>query len=208
MRKKSRTIALMCMSMCMGLGAMTGHAQSLTEEGFSQVYPGADGSYYAQASFSVPVIPVYMFYSAYMRDYFWTTSEYEADELSRKYAEGTETYQYYGVDGYAQGTSDDWNTPVYRFWNEKTSDHFYTTSEAEKEQLEENLAAGEDDYEYEGIAWYAPKYSGKPVYRFFDILSYDHYYTSSESERERLTTEYYNGTGTFRYEGVAWYWFE
>ena len=206
MKKVKVMIALA--SVMMGLGALTGYADGLHGNASSQAYTGPDGRYYVDASYSVPVIPVYVFYNAYMRDFFWTISETEANQLEREFNEGRGNYCYYGIDGFAEETAGEWNTPVYRFWNEKTSDHFYTTSEEEKKQIQENLASGEDHYEYEGIAWYAPVNSGKPVYRFFDIVSFDHYYTSNEDEKIRLTAEYYNGTGTFRYEGIAWYWFE
>ena len=205
---KKRTVMITLMSVMMGLCALTGYADILYGNNSSQAYTGPDGRYYVDASYSVPVTPVYVFYNAYMRDYFWTTSATEANSLEREFNEGRGNYRYYGIDGFAEETASDRNTPVYRFWNEKTSDHFYTISEDEKEQLQKNLETGEDNYEYEGIAWYAPINSGKPVYRFFDIVSFDHYYTSNEDEKTRLAAEYYNGTGNFRYEGIAWYWFE
>lgn len=206
MKRKTGLIVAVCIML--GLGAMTGYADSLYGSTSSQVYAGLDGTWYADAYYSVPVVPVYGFYNSYMRDYFWTTSEKEANELSLEYDWGTGNYQFIGIDGFAEMTPSDRNVPVYRFWNEKTSDHFYTTSEDEKKQLQDNLTNGKDNYEYEGISWYAPVSSGKPVYRFFDIVSYDHYYTSNEEERQQLSREYYDGSGHFRYEGIAWYWFE
>ncbi len=155
----------------------------------------------------VPVVPVYCFYSAYMRDYMWTASEDERQQLEYNYYSGKETYQYQGVSGYAELTPSDQNIPVYRFWNKKTTDHFYTTSENEKNQLARDLETGKDDYVYEGIAWYVPKGSSCPVYRFFDTAAFNHFYTSDEQLKDSLSQSYLNGTGTYRYEGIAWYWY-
>ena len=41
-------------------------------------------------------------------------------------------------------------TPVYRFFNLKTGGHLFTTFEAEREVLAENV-----DFRYEGIGFYA-----------------------------------------------------
>ena len=126
---KKVTVMIALASVMMGLGALTGYADGLRGNASSQAYTGPDGRYYVDASYSVPVIPVYVFYNAYMRDFFWTTSDWEADQLEREFDEGEGYYCYNGIDGFAEESASDRNTPVYRFWNEKTSDHFYTTSE-------------------------------------------------------------------------------
>ncbi|GJE72962.1 hypothetical protein CHKEEEPN_4523 [Methylorubrum podarium] len=41
---------------------------------------------------------------------------------------------------------------MYRFFNAKTNGHFFTISEAERDQVRANLP----DFRYEGIAFYAP----------------------------------------------------
>ena len=154
-----------------------------------------------------PISPVYEFYSPYMRDYLLTSSSSEKEQLERNYYIGTETYQYDGIVSYVETASTPFNTPVYRFWNPVTCDHFYTISESEKNQVQKDLRNGTDNYEYEGIAWYSPTYSGNPVYRFFDVVNFNHYYTSNESERSSMQQDYLNGTGRWRYEGIAWYWY-
>lgn len=52
-----------------------------------------------------------------------------------------------------------------------------------------------------------PKGSSCPVYRFFDTAAFNHFYTSDEQLKETLSQSYLNGTGTYRYEGIAWYWY-
>ena len=151
-------------------------------------------------------VPVYCFYSSFKRDYFWTAFENEMNELLVSYNSGTDDYQYQGISGYAEQNPTDQNVPVYRFWNKKTLDHFYTISETEKDQLISDFNSGKDNYEYEGVAWYVPQLSSIPVYRFFDVSNYNHVYISDAQTKESLSQAYLNGTGSYRYEGVAWYW--
>ncbi|MBO7710860.1 MAG: hypothetical protein J6S83_10355 [Lachnospiraceae bacterium] len=164
--------------------------------------------YYYYDSSSLTVVPVYCFYSSFMKDHMWTASEYEKEILEEGYLSGAETYRLQGIAGYVEETPSNRNIPVYRFWNRKTTDHFYTTSEAEKDQLARDLASGKDDYEYEGIAWYVPVAYETPVYRFFDTAAFNHFYTCDEQQMNSLSQAYLNGTGTYRYEGIAWYWYE
>ena len=150
--------------------------------------------------------PVYQYYSSFMKDHFWTVSLDEKTVLDASYKIGTSTYEYKGVAGYAYNLEVVGSVPVYRFWNKKTLDHFYTTSLEEKKKVQEDYKKGKDDYEYEGIAWYCPSTSSKPVYRFFDVQAFNHYYTSDVNIANTLIQMYTNGTGTYRYVGVAWYW--
>ncbi len=204
-----RTIVLL-LAVCLLLQAAPAYADSVSgsNESVSQVYQNPDSTYFVYLYVPLTVVPVYRFYCQFKHDYFWTTSTEEKESLEKMYRNGTETYKYQGISGYVEASSSDRNTPVYRFWNKKTTDHFYTTSSAEKKQLEKDYKSGEDDYKYEGIAWYVPKDMGKPVYRFFDTRNFNHYYTSSEDIRSSLQTAYLDGTGTYRYEGIAWYWYE
>lgn len=155
----------------------------------------------------VVMVPVYCFYSPVMKDYFWTASEKEMNQLVKDYSLGTSTYQYQGITGHVEQTPNEENVPVYRFWNKSTLDHFYTTSETEKEQLAEDLASGKDHYKYEGIAWYVPETSDVTVYRFFDERNFNHYYTADQDVKDSLYQAYMNGTSWYRYEGIAWHWY-
>ena len=202
---------ILLMAVCLWALAATARADGLGSSGSrpgSGVRQNADGSYSANMVTSVPVVPLYCFYSAYMRDYMWTISEDEKQYLENALRTGKETYQYQGISGYVQNYATDQNLPVYRFWNKKTTDHFYTTNAVEKQQLEADLASGKDNYVYEGIAWYVPVISDYPVYRFYDTAAFNHYYTSDPQLQVSLAQAYLNGTGTYRYEGIAWYWFE
>ena len=83
-------------------------------------------------------------------------------------------------------------TPMYRLFNPNTGEHFYTGSIEEREML---VDAG---WNYEGVAWNAPIYTGAPVYRVFNPNSGDHHYTMSQEEVDMLVEL------GWQYEGVAW----
>ena len=83
-------------------------------------------------------------------------------------------------------------TPMYRLYNPNSGEHFYTGSIEERDTL---VVAG---WNYEGVAWNAPIYTGEPVYRVFNPISGDHHYTMSQEEIDNLVSIGWN------YEGVAW----
>ena len=85
-------------------------------------------------------------------------------------------------------------TPVYRFYNSNNGEHFYSTSEAEKQNL---IAVG---WDYEGIAFYNYNSNlGAAVYRVYNPNSGDHHYTKDYSEYRNLTSIGWND------EGIAFY---
>ncbi len=161
---------------------------------------------FAYVNYNVASTPVYLFYSTYMNDYFLTASETERATLERDFRNGTQTYEYIGILGYGEAYATETNVPVYRFWNKDTTDHFYTTSYAEKIQTEENYNSGRDGYKYEGIAFYVPAYGNSAVYRFFNTVTFSHVYIIDESLKNEMISDYQSGYGSWRYEGAAWYW--
>jgi len=76
------------------------------------------------------------------------------------------------------------SSPVYRLYNHNTGEHFYTLSQAEKNNLQ-NVG-----WSYEGIGWQAAK-QGKPVYRVYNpqATGGDHYYTLSKYEAQTLVNK-------------------
>ena len=84
---------------------------------------------------------------------------------------------------------------VYRLFNRKTGEHFYTASSSERQTY---LNAGY--WNAEGIAWYAPKKSSEPIYRLSNPNNgNEHHYTKSKVEKDWLV-----GLG-WHYDCVAWY---
>jgi len=69
-------------------------------------------------------------------------------------------------------------SPVYRFWSPIYNGHFYTNSEAEKQNLIDN----DDNWTYEGIAWYAVAENQTITPESLTI-------TITENEKETITEE-------------------
>lgn len=81
---------------------------------------------------------------------------------------------------------------IYRLYNPKTSEHFFTASEKEKENLYEI------GWWYEGIGFKAPT-TGNPVYRLVNSKTNAHFYTASKAESTDLAK---NG---WKEEGIVFY---
>ena len=94
------------------------------------------------------------------------------------------------------------NDVVYRFYNSQTQQHFYTANTAERDMLKNTPSIG---YSFEGGAFGASLSTGPgllPLYRFYAGASQDHFYTTSESEKNSLISNTKSGYG---FEGVAFY---
>ena len=93
--------------------------------------------------------------------------------------------------------------PVYRFVSTTTGKYFYTPSESEKDRVIEQFPGV---WTYEGIAYYV--YSQAidtallPVYRFWSDSLGSHFWTISESEKDKLINQL---SDTWTYEGLAFY---
>ncbi len=95
--------------------------------------------------------------------------------------------------------------PVYRFWSNKSGSHFYTISETEKDKL---IRESAKVWMFEGIAFYAyppdrAPVGSKPVYRFLSKNQGTHFYSISESEKQKLVAE-----PAWTFQGIAWYAFD
>ncbi|MCK2056351.1 carbohydrate-binding domain-containing protein [Methylobacterium sp. 37f] len=96
---------------------------------------------------------VYRFFNTKTGGHFFTTSEGERDQViatNQDYRlEGVGFYDFVVDKGAA-------TEEVYRFFNTKTGGHFFTASEGERDQV----IATNQDYRFEGIAFYAPDHAG------------------------------------------------
>ncbi|MEE8827489.1 MAG: hypothetical protein SOH48_09165 [Eubacteriales bacterium] len=97
-----------------------------------------------------------------------------------------------GVTTYDSGISA-FVSNVYRMYNPNSGEHFYTEDVTERNHL---VSVG---WNYEGIAWVAPKTSSHPMYRVYNPNTGDHHYTSSLTERNWLVSL------GWRAEGISWY---
>lgn len=97
----------------------------------------------------------------------------------------------------ASGNGSDGNDAVFRFFDTRTGDHFYTASAGERDQILRTIP----HYTFEGSAFSAP--DGGPgttdVFRFYNTATQAHFFTTSEAERDQVIRT----LPTFQYEGVA-----
>ena len=71
---------------------------------------------------------------------------------------------------------------MYRLYNPYTGEHFYTSSEGERNMIS---SVG---WTYEGVGWVAPESSRTPVYRLYNgrLKRGQHHYTTRSGERSVL----------------------
>ena len=91
--------------------------------------------------------------------------------------------------------------PVYRFFRASNGTHFYTASEAEKNNVVNTMSSV---YQFEGVAYTLevdnPQMNA-PLYRFFNRNTGSHFYTASEAEKNSVIA---NLSNVFTYEGPAY----
>lgn len=88
-------------------------------------------------------------------------------------------------------------SPMYRFFNTQTGDHFFTASVDELNQVLKT----QPDYRYEGVSGSTADkgVDTQDVFRFYDAKTGDHFYTASTSERDFVQKTMLD----YHYEGVA-----
>jgi predicted phosphodiesterase len=145
---------------------------------------------------------VWRFWSPALSRHFYTISETERDYVLANY---TTMWVYEGV-GYNayKGPDVAGLRPVYRFWSNPLSAHFYTLNEAEKDFVISEYA---HVWTYEGIAFYAWPAGAQPagtlpVYRFWSGLLETHFFTADNPEQFALVND---GAAVWDDEGIAWY---
>jgi hypothetical protein len=94
---------------------------------------------------------------------------------------------------------------IHRFWSPALSGHFYTASEAERDDL---VAKYPHTWTYEGVAYQALVDTGstlaRPIHRFWSRARGGHFYTLHEPEKQQVIDLY---SHLWTYEGIAFYAF-
>jgi hypothetical protein len=176
-----------------------------TSGGFDTTLDGKEDAFVLKitgGAATAATTPVHRFWSSINSRHFYTTSESEKQNLidNFSYIWGYEGVAYYALpDDDAPGS-----LPVYRFWSQSASAHFYTISEAEKDMLIRDFP---HVWTFEGTAFYAYPEGAQPagtspVYRFWSGISSSHFYTITEAERDMLIRDF---QAIWTYEGIAWY---
>ena len=108
-------------------------------------------AYHVLDNASADGIPVYRFYNASNGAHFYTASEAEKESVLNHH---DWPFTYEGIAYYVLPSAYSDAMPVYRFYNVRNGAHFYTASEAEKENV---LNHHDWPFTYEGIAYYVPR---------------------------------------------------
>ncbi|RZS57422.1 subtilisin family serine protease [Microcella putealis] len=149
-------------------------------------------------------VPVYRFWSSTLGAHFFTASATERDHVIRTYPKAVWNYE--GVAFGAYSTQVPGTVPVFRFWSETHGAHFYTASQAERDQVLRLYPR--KVWAYEGIAYYA--FPEKPtafdtfgVDRFWSPSMGAHFFTASKAESDTVRRIYPSWVWT--YEGTRFY---
>jgi streptogramin lyase len=155
--------------------------------------------------FLASTTPVFRFWSTTYGSHFFTASASETQEVMNKFNRATWEYENAAFKVYSTNDQEGL-MPVYRFWSGKYQTHFYTINEGEKNEIISKF--DEATWKYEGISYYTftnPIENTKPVYRFWSARLASHFYTINEAEKNDIIARL---SGTWSYEGVAWYAYE
>jgi len=97
--------------------------------------------------------PIYHFTSETSTPHFYTISKLERDKLIDDEPD-VWTYEGVAFRAYSEWRQPAGAIPIYRFWSDLLSTHFYTMDEKEKETFIKDYP---DLCTYQGIAWYTDK---------------------------------------------------
>ena len=71
-------------------------------------------------------VPLYRYFNNNVSDHLYTTDEGEIGTITPMMI-GNDGYKFESIVGYCLITQDEGTVPLYRYWNPRNSDHFYTT---------------------------------------------------------------------------------
>lgn len=137
-------------------------------------------------------VNVYRLYNKKSQEHLYTSDSYEYKHLPELSSDWVRE----GVNFKAYKKSDSTTAAVYRVYNPKSGEHLNTTDTNEVKVLKSK------GWKSEGVAFYAPKIGGKPVYRLFNPKAGigAHFMTADAYEKSVLT----KAPKEWKYEGVAW----
>ncbi len=147
---------------------------------------------------------VFRFWSDKNQKHFYTISEPERAQIVKTFPSYVWRYERIAFSAYQTPVAG--FQAVYRFWSDQKQAHFYTISEAEKNDVIAKYPA--NVWKYERVAFYASNTQSagtKALYRFWSDQKQTHFYTGDAGERDQIIRSY--PTNVWRYEGVAFYVF-
>jgi hypothetical protein len=144
-------------------------------------------------------VQIYRFWSPSTSGHFYTASATERDSIMRSYPSSVWTYEGIAYDAFL--TAQSGTVPLYRFWSPTMGEHFYTPSEAEKNEVIANYPSV---WSFEGVAFYVyPSTTAatgtQSVSRFWSPSNEHHFYSASATERDSIIANY--PASVWTYEG-------
>ncbi|MGY3723751.1 MucBP domain-containing protein [Lactococcus garvieae] len=138
------------------------------------------------------VVNVYRLYNKKSMEHLYTADAYEYKHLPELSSDWVRE----GINFKEYKKSDSTTVTVHRLYNPKSGEHLNTKDSYEVKVLTSK------GWKSEGVAFYAPKAGGKPVYRLFNPKAGigAHLMTADSYEKSVLT----KAPKEWKYEGVAW----
>ncbi|EKF51501.1 CHAP domain-containing protein [Lactococcus garvieae] len=149
------------------------------------------GTGYAHAA-SAAQVNVYRLYNKVSKEHLYTASKYEYNTLPTLSSDWVRE----GINFKEYDTPVSRSIAVNRVYNPRSGEHIYT-----KDSYEVKVLTSQKGWRSEGVAFYAPRTSTKPVYRLFNAAAGlgAHFVTADNYEKNSLVAR------NWKYEGVAWY---
>ena len=98
-------------------------------------------------------VPLYRYWKGTVSDHFYTTDETEIGTTTPGEI-GNFGYKFESIVGYCFPSEERDTVPLYRYWNPKNSDHFYTTNGMEEIGTVTEGESGNHGYISEGVVCY------------------------------------------------------
>lgn len=137
-------------------------------------------------------VNVYRLYNKVSMEHLYTASKNEYDNLPKLSAD----WKREGVNFQSYNTNQANTKAVNRVYNPRSGEHIYT-----QDTNEVRVLTSQYGWRSEGVAFYSPKTSSKPVYRVFNPGAGlgAHFVTGDGYEKNSLVSR------GWKYEGIAWY---
>lgn len=107
-------------------------------------------SHYVAANHTHITHPVYRLFNRISGAHFYTANR---EEMLGVLGHPARIFSYEGIAFYTLLSPEPGSQPVHRFYAPPTGSHFFTISEAEKNQLQGSMSS--DQLDYDGVAWFA-----------------------------------------------------
>ena len=144
------------------------------------------------------IVDVFRFFNTDAGGHFFTTNIAERDFVLQNLP--SFNFEGVGFEAFAADATVEGADEVFRFFNTTAGGHFFTTNEAERDFVLQNLP----NFNFEGVSFQAFEdfVEGTiPVYRFFNTDAGGHFFTSNEAERDFVLQNLPN----FNFEGVGFF---